>query len=126
MAEHVQFITHKEKRILYVNCAGLGEADCVKAFEEMKQALLQEGKGVLVLADVTHVKMTKAVIDKAKETVYAAKAIGIKDKPNAVVGLTGLQKAVAQLFGSRRMGFADTVEEGREWLVAEDDKPQKR
>jgi len=125
MGEHTQFITHKGKRILYINCAGLSEAECVKAFEEMKQALLLEGKGVLVLADVTHVKMTKAVIDKARETVDATKAIGIKDKPNAVVGLTGLQKAVVQLFGSKKMGFVDTVEAGKEWLVSEDDRPQK-
>ena len=90
----------------------------------MKQALVEEGQGVLVLADVTHVKMTKAVIDKAKATVDATKAIGIKDKPNAVVGLTGLQKAVIALFGSKRMGFVDTVDQGKEWLVTEDDKPR--
>ena len=126
MAKYAQFITHKGKRILYVNCAGLSEAECVTAFEEMKQALVQEGTGVLVLADVTHVKMTKAVVDKAKETVDATKSIGIKDKPNAIVGLTGLQKAVVQLFGSKKMGFVDTVEQGKEWLVAEDDRLQKR
>ncbi len=126
LGEHAQFITHKGKRILYINCAGLSEAECVTAFEEMKKALLAEGKGVLVLADVTHVKMTKAVVDKARETVEATKAVGIKDKPNAVVGMTGLQKAVVQLFGSKKMGFADTVEQGKEWLVAEDDKLEKR
>jgi hypothetical protein len=126
MGKYAQFITYKGKRILYVNCAGLPEAECVTAFEEMKQALVQEGRGVLVLADVTHVKMTKAVIDKAKATVDATKAIGIKDKPNAIVGLSGLQKAVVALFGSKKMGFVDTVEQGKEWLVAEDDKPASR
>jgi len=54
MNKYVQFITHKGKRILFVNGAGLSEAECLIAFEEMKQALLKEGKGVLVLADVTH------------------------------------------------------------------------
>lgn len=126
MGKHAQFITHKGKRMLFVDCAGLPEAECLAAFEEMKQALVQEGKGVLVLADVTHVKMTKAVVDKAKETVDATKSIGIKDKPNAIVGLTGLQKAVVQLFGSKKLGFMDTVEQGKEWLVVEDDKPQRR
>jgi len=38
-----------------------------------------------------------------------------------VVGLTGLQKAVAQLFG-RGVHFVDTVEEGKEWAVKEDNK----
>jgi len=69
--------------------------------------------------------MSKALVDKAKEAVAATKAIGIKDKPNAVVGLTGLQKAVAQLFASKEIHFADTVEQAKEWLVKADDKPRK-
>jgi hypothetical protein len=125
LGKYAQFITHKGKRILFVNGAGLSEAECLIAFEEMKQALLKEGTGVLVLADVTHLKMSKALVDKAKEAVAATKAIGIKDKPNAVVGLTGLQKAVAQLFGSKEIYFADTVDQAKEWLVKEDDKPRR-
>jgi len=122
MAKYAQFITYKGKRILFVNAAGLPEAECLEAFEEMKQALLKEGKGVLVLVDMSGMeKMTTAVVNKAKEATAATKAIGIKDKPNAVVGLSGLQKAVAQLFG-RAINFVDTVEEGKERLVREDDR----
>jgi len=120
MGKYAQWITHKGKRILFVNAAGLSEAECLIAFEEMTQAILKEGTGVLVLVDVSHLKMTTAVIDKAKEATAATKAAGIKDKPNAVVGLTGIQKAVAQLF-ARENHFADTVDEAKEWLVKEDD-----
>ena len=121
MGKYAQWITHKGKRILFVNGAGLSEAECLIAFEEMKQALLKEGTGVLVLVDVSHLGMTRALVNKAKEATEATKAAGIKDKPNAVVGLTGVQKAVAQLFG-REIHFADSVEEAKEWLVKEDDK----
>ena len=121
MGKYAQWITHKGKRILFVNGARLSEAECLIAFEEMKQALLKEGTGVLVLVDVSHLGMTRALVNKAKEATEATKAIGIKDKPNAVVGLTGVQKAVAQLFG-REIHFADSVEEAKEWLVKEDDK----
>jgi hypothetical protein len=121
MGKYAQWITHKGKRILFVNGAGLSEAECLIAFEEMKQTILKEGIGVLVLVDVSHMQMTKALVNKAKEAAAAAKAVGIKDKPNAVVGLTGLQKAVAQLFG-REIHFADTVDQAKEWLVKEDDK----
>jgi hypothetical protein len=38
-----------------------------------------------------------------------------------VVGLSGLQGAVAQLFG-RGIHFASTIEEAKEWLVKEDEK----
>jgi hypothetical protein len=121
MGKYAQFITHKGKRILFVNAARLPEAECLVAFEEMKQAILKEGKGVLVLVDMSGLEMTTAIVNKAKEATAATKAVGIKDKPNAVVGLTGLQKAVAQLFG-RGINFVDTVEEGKERLVKEDDK----
>jgi hypothetical protein len=73
LGKYTQFITHKGKRILFVNGAGLSEAECLIAFEEMKQALLKEGTGVLVLADVTNLKMSKALVDKAKEAVAATK-----------------------------------------------------
>jgi hypothetical protein len=121
MAKYAQFITYKGKRILFVNAAGLPEAECLVAFEEMKEALIKEGKGVLVLVDLSGLEMTTALVNKAKEATAVTKAMGIKDKPNAVVGLTGLQKAVAQLFG-RGINFVDTVEEGKERLVKEDDK----
>jgi len=121
MGKYAQFITYKGKRILFVNAARLPEAECLVAFDEMKQALLKEGTGILVLVDMSHLEMTTPLVNKAKEATAATKAAGIKDKPNAVVGLTGLQKAVAQLFG-RGVHFVDTVDQAKEWLVKEDDK----
>ncbi len=121
MAKYAQFITYKGKRMLFVNAAGLPEAECLVAFEELKQALIKEGKGVLVLVDMSKTTMTQKITNKAKEATAATMAMGIKDKPNAVVGLTGLQKAVAQLFG-RGLHFSNSIEEAREWLVQEDDK----
>jgi hypothetical protein len=121
MGKYARFITHKGKRILFVNAAGLPEAECLVAFEEMKQALLKEGTGILVLVDMSHLEMTTAVVNKAKEVTAATKAVGIEDKPSAAVGLTGLQKAVAQLF-ARGTHWTATIDEAKEWLVKEDDK----
>jgi len=121
MGEHIQWVTHKGKRILFVNCARLGEAEILASFEEMKQYLLKERTGPMVLIDISDINMTTALIGKAKELTAATKDAGIKDGPNAIVGLTGLQKAVAQLFG-RGVHFADSVGEAKEWLVREDNK----
>jgi len=104
-----------------VNGPGLSEAQYIEAMEEMKQEVLKEKDGALVLADVSGIDMTKAVVDKSKEVVNATKEAGIPNRANVVVGLTGLQRAVAQLFG-RGVHFVDTVEQGKEWLVKEDDK----
>ncbi|MBN2098482.1 MAG: hypothetical protein JW753_02680 [Dehalococcoidia bacterium] len=121
MGKYTQWITHKGKRILCVNGPGLSEAQYIEAMEEMKQEVLKEKDGALVLADVSGINMTKAVVDKSKEVVNATKEAGIPNRANVVVGLTGLQRAVAQLFG-RGVHFVDTVEQGKEWLVREDDK----
>jgi hypothetical protein len=121
MGEHIQWVTHKGKRILFVNCARLGEAEILASFEGMKQELLKERTGPMVLIDISDIDMTTALIGKAKELTAATKDAGIKDGPNAIVGLTGLQKAVAQLFG-RGVHFADSVGEAKEWLVKEDNK----
>jgi hypothetical protein len=121
MGKYTQVVTHKGKRILLVNAAGLPEVECLAAVEEMKQAILGEASGIMVLVDMSHLEMTTAIVNKTKEASAATKAAGIQDKPNAVVGLSGLQKAVAQLFG-RGVHYTDTVDQAKEWLVKEDDK----
>jgi hypothetical protein len=121
LSKYAQWLTHKGKRILFVNGPGLSEAQYIEAMEEMKKEILKEKDGALVLVNVSGIEMTKAVINKSKEVVNATKEAGIPDRPNVVVGLTGIQKAVAQLFG-RGVHFVDTVDQAKEWLVKEDDK----
>jgi len=121
MGKYVQWATHKGKRILFLNAKGLREAEYMAAMEEMRQELLKERDGVLVLVDATGTEMTTKTTNKAKEIAAATKAKGIPDKPSVVVGLTGLQRAVAQLFG-RGIHFSSTIEEAKDWLVKEDEK----
>jgi hypothetical protein len=121
MGKYVQWITHKGKRILFLNGAGLREAEYMAALEELKQEILKERDGAMVLVDATKTEMTTPAVNKAKEVAAATKAKGIPDRPGVVVGLSGLKRAVAQLFG-RGIHFASTIEEAKEWLVKEDEK----
>jgi hypothetical protein len=121
LAKYIQWLTHKGKRILFVNGAGLREADYIAAQEEMKQEILKERAGPLVLVDATKTEMSTATVNKAKSVAAATKAAGIPDGPSVVVGLTGLQRATAQLFG-RGIHFSNTIEEAKDWLAKEDDK----
>ncbi len=125
MGRYAQWVTYQGKRMLFVNCARLGEAEIIAAFDDMKDELLKDRTGPIVLIDVSGIDMTTAIISKAKELTAVTKDAGMKDGPNAIVGLTGLQKAVAQLFG-RGVHFTDSVEEAKKWLVKEDEKRQKR
>jgi len=125
MGKHTNWITYKDKRILTVNAARLGEAEIIAALEEMKQELFRDRSGPLLLIDISGIDMTTAVINKAKELTAATKDAGIPDGPNVIVGLTGLQKAVAQLF-ARGVHFSDSVGEAKDWLVKQDEKRRKR
>jgi hypothetical protein len=121
VGKYVQWTTHKGKRILFLNAKGLSETEYMAAMDEMKQELLKEQAGTLVLVDATKTEMTTLTTNKGKEVAAATKAKGIPDRPSVVVGLSGLQRAVAQLFG-RGIHFSSTIEEAKEWLVKEDNK----
>ena len=122
MSKHVQWVSHKGKKILFVDAAGLQEAEYLALLEEMRQEILKQPNGALVLVDATKTEMTSAVTKKAREVVAETKAKGIPDRPTAVVGLAGLQKATAQLLGRGTQHFSNTIEEAKEWLVKEDGK----
>ena len=96
MGKYTKWVTYKDKRMLTVDVAGLDEVEVIAGFEEMKQELFKDRGAPLVLVDITGIDMTTAVINKAKELTVATKEAGLKDGPNVLVGLTGLQKAVAR------------------------------
>ena len=81
MGKYVQWITHKGKRILLVNGAGLHEAEYIAAMEEMKHEILKEREGAMVLVDATKTEMTTPTVNKAKE-VAAAKQLSSDVKRN--------------------------------------------
>ena len=121
MGKYVQWIEHKGVRILFLNGKGLAEAENFEAQEELKQELLKDRSSPPVLVDLSNTVMTQKTSGKSKEVAAATKAIGMPDAPTAVVGLNKLQKAVAQLFG-RGSHYFDSLDQGKEWLVKEDDK----
>jgi hypothetical protein len=121
VGKHVQWIAHKGVKILFLNGRGLNEAENFAAQEELKQELLRDRSSPPVLVDLSDTKMTQKTANKSKEVASATKAAGLPDGPSAVVGLTGLQKSVAKLFG-RGAHFADSIEEAEEWLVKENEK----
>jgi hypothetical protein len=121
MGKYTKWITYKDKRILIVDVARLDEAKIIAGFEEMQQELFKDRGAPLLLIDISGIDMTTAVINKAKELTAATKEAGIQDGPNVIVGLTGLQKAVAQLF-ARNVHFSGSVVEAREWLVKQGEK----
>ena len=126
MGKYVQWITHKGKRILFLNGKGLDEAENMAAQEELKQELLRDRSGPPVLVDLSKTAMTQNTANKSKEVFATTKGAGLPDAPTAVVGLNRLQKTVAQLFDKGGAHYFDSLDQGKEWLVKEDDKRQRR
>ncbi len=127
MAKYMARITYKGKEILFMDVANKGEEEILAAWEEAKQEVVKELNGCLALCDATNCRMTLAITNKAREA-----GATLKSNPRnriAYVGMTGLAKATAHIhttaFGMK-VHFCDTLEEGKDWLVSEDEKRQKR
>jgi hypothetical protein len=126
MGKYVQWITHKGTRILFVDAVGLREAEYIAALEEMKKELLKGRQSPPVLIDLTKWEMTPASINKAKEVTAALKKAGVPFGPNALVGMSGLQKSVAALSVKYGVCYATNIEEAKEWLVKEEEKRREQ
>ena len=121
MGKYVQWVEHKGVKIVQLNGRGLSEEENFAAQEELKQELLRVRTSPPVLVDLSNTTMTQKTSAKSKELAAATKEAGLPDGPTAIVGLTGIQKAVAQLF-SRGSHFFNNVDEAREWLAREQGK----
>jgi hypothetical protein len=121
MGKHVQWVEHKGVRILFLNGKGLSEEENFAAQDELKEELLRDRSSPPVMVDLSNTNMTAKTSAKSKELAAATKGAGLPDGPTAIVGLTGLQKAVAQLF-SRQSRFFNNTDEAKEWLAREQSK----
>jgi hypothetical protein len=123
MGKYVTRITYKGKEMLFMDTAGVSEEGGIAAWEEMKQELLKGEDTHLILVDGTGIAIAPGSVSKAKEAAAVVKRN--PDNRVAFVGLTALQKSTAQLIAKGihlEARFFRTLEEGKEWLVKEDDK----
>lgn len=127
MGKYVQRIMYKGKEILFMDTANKREEEILAAWVEAKQEAAKELNGCLALIDATNCRITLAITNKAREAAAVLK--GNPRNRIAYLGMTGLLKSTAQLhtrtFGIKAY-FCATLEEGKEWLVSEDEKSQKR
>jgi len=122
MSEHWQWIEHKGKRILFANFAGIKEEGTyLQAITDLEREILRQPKGQVIplLMDVTDTRLNKAVSNRGKQMMETAKAKGVPDGPAALIGLSGLQKAIVlaiQLIRPDTRVF-DSLEEAKDWIV---------
>lgn len=119
MSKSVQWIEYKGKRILFNNFAGLAGAEYMAAVEASQQELqkLPDGTHYLSLTDTTHVTLTAEMSAKGREVMAMVKKKKLVPVA-AIVGISGIAATVAKLV-QPTMYFAKTLEEAKEWLVAQ-------
>ncbi len=126
MAKYVRWIAHGGKEILFMDTARVSGEAGIQAWEEMRLEMMKRPDVRLILIDTTDITLEAKTMAKAKEV-----AAGVKRNPDAriaFVGMTPLQKSTAQLIarGFRlEAHFCKTVDEGKEWLVQEDNRQRR-
>ncbi len=126
MAKYVSRITYKGKEMLFMNARGVNEEEAIAAWEEMRQEILKKENTRLTLIDGTDIAITPAILRKAKE---ASSGEANPDSRAVFVGMTPIQRSTAELIARGmhlNVHFCNTLEEGKEWLVKEDNKPRKK
>ena len=117
--------TYKGKKYLFVNSANGKEQDMLAALEAAKQEILKlpRGSALLMLMDMSNTVPAASVNTKGRELTAAAKAHGIPECPTAIVGFSGVQRSITQMFISLRMvqnlRLFNHLEEAKDWLVTQ-------
>jgi hypothetical protein len=126
MGKYVSRITYKGKEMLFMNARGVNEEEAIAAWEEMRQEILKKQDTRLTLIDGTDIAITPAILRKAKE---ASSGEANPDSRAVFVGMSPIQRSTADLIARGmhlNVHFCNTLEEGKEWLVKEDNKPRKK
>lgn len=125
MSERIQWITHKGKRILFVDQSNIrDEGQAIKLIDEVEKEILAQPKGqkYLSLFNSHNSLVTTAVTERSKQMIANVNANGIPTGPSAIVGSSGFQKAVVQMlqFFMKDLHLAESIEEAKDWLAAQE------
>lgn len=119
--ERTHFIEHRGRRILVLDYSGIRDpAEGLREIEKSRAMVARQPPGsLLVLTYVKDARYNTEVVQALKEMVVHNRPYV---KASAVVGLSGIQRAVYQtllLFSKRVIRTFDDLEEAKDWLVAQ-------
>jgi hypothetical protein len=125
MNERIEWIQHKGKRILYIDASNIqDENEFLQLFIDAEAVIIAQPKGhaIRTLFYSPNSTVTKAISDRAKQVFANAKENGIPTGPTVWVGSSGFQRAVvtAMQFFIKEIHIANSIEEGKEWLAAQE------
>jgi hypothetical protein len=118
--EPIRFITHKGKKILFVDCSNCSPEEVAKISEMVPAYVTAQPRGsVLVLGDFTGARFNRQTMERLKQdTVFDRPHL----KRSAWVGTENLPKVFYEnlkVFSQRDLPTFKTREEALDWLVGE-------
>ncbi len=116
MEKRYEWITYEGKKILLANYSDLSEEEYIQTIDQIEKEILREpDNSVLRCTCINSGHVTETIKKKTKEHKEKTKE---KVKAVAAVGLTGIKKALVMLI-YRDIYLAKSVEDAKEWLVAQ-------
>jgi hypothetical protein len=116
----IRFITHKGKKILFVDCSNCSPEEVAKISAMVPTYVTAQPRGsVLLLGDFTGARFNRKTIERLKQdTVFDRPHL----KRSAWVGTENLPKVFYEnikVFSQRDLPTFKTREEALDWLVSE-------
>ena len=120
MSKRTSWISHKGKKIIYVDYTGLSsnnEDEFIAALDEAKEFILKAGSNLLVLVDVSNSFGNSSIVKRMKKDGEIEKEF---IKKEAVVGISGFKEMLlkgVKLFTKIDINPFKTVDSAKDWLV---------
>ncbi len=116
--DRVKFITHQEKRILFLDFSNSEANDVLRTIEDAKRLIsANPEQSLLTLTDVTNARFNEEVGKGMKQlTAHNRPYV----KAAAVVGITGIKRIIlgaVMAYAKRNIEPFDDMEEAKKWLV---------
>ena len=122
MKKHVEWITYKGKKILFADYSDLAEKEVLKVYKSVRKESLAHAaktkKPLLMISNTPNVQITSVTQEGYRELRLATKDIPIY---SAIVGASLRVEVIVAVLSiyQRRVHFAKSLEEAKEWLVSQ-------
>jgi hypothetical protein len=115
--QRVQWLTYQNKRILFADCTHLTQPEYLQIVEELVRVVseLEPGTELLDMGDITGSKTNYEIRKKLRDL---AAIRGELTGASAMIGLSPFSRKIASILRPQ-VKFAATIEEAKEWLVAQ-------
>ena len=114
----VQWLEHKENRILYLDCRRLGPPEQIALLEKAAEVLIASPVKVRVLANVQEVYLTSEFMTTMKR--LGKDVFALKVEKTAIVGVGGTKSVLLAAYNAatgREMVAFKTEAKALEWLT---------